>query len=299
MKNKKLTYLLIILLSVIVLGLSIFLVILLINNKILNSFNLFSFKNNINNNLVLNKTYENGFKNIIVESNLSDIEIKNNNNKEIKILIYGNNDKFKIENNNEVLNLQYKEKSCTFLCFTIKNSKIEIYLPKDYDQNVDIFNNYGDINIGSFKKLNSSINTDSGDIKISFLNKANIKNKYGDIKISEYIKNLKVITNSGDIKVSKGSFINIKNSYGDIDIDKVNNYLDIDSNSGDIKIDKLLLKKNSSIINKYGDIKINGTNKIYIDAKTRYGDTNINNNYRESDIVLTIKNSSGDIKVNN
>ena len=49
-------------------------------------------------------------------------------------------------------------------------------------------------------------------------------------------------------------------------------------------------------------ININNTisniKNVYIDSKTDYGDNDINNNDRKSDIVLKIKNNCGDIKVN-
>ena len=47
-----------------------------------------------------------------------------------------------------------------------------------------------------------------------------------------------------------------------------------------------------------GDIEIKKTNKIYIDAKTKLGDTDVYKNSRTSSIVLKIDNKCGDIEVN-
>ena len=48
-----------------------------------------------------------------------------------------------------------------------------------------------------------------------------------------------------------------------------------------------------------GDIKIEETNDIYIETDVSLGDAKVNNNNRHSEIILSIENNLGDIKVNN
>ena len=47
-----------------------------------------------------------------------------------------------------------------------------------------------------------------------------------------------------------------------------------------------------------GDIKINSTNDIRIDAKVSLGEEKVNNSNYKSDIVLNLENSCGNIEVN-
>ena len=161
-------------------------------------------------------------------------------------------------------------------------AKIEVYLPNGYSENINIENNYGDVNIGNFDNLILDATLDAGDIKVDSLKSGKIKNSYGDIKILGYSKELEIDQDCGDVEVSEVDRIKLENNYGDINIGKVNEYLQIKEDCGDVKIDSLNLKENSSIHNSYGDIKIGSTNEIYINAKTSLGDTKINNNYQKS-----------------
>ena len=46
----------------------------------------------------------------------------------------------------------------------------------------------------------------------------------------------------------------------------------------------------SEISASLGNVEMAKTNEIYIDAKTTWGRTKVNNSYQKSDITLTIKN---------
>ena len=91
----------------------------------------------------------------------------------------------------------------------------------------------------------------------------------------------------------------LKSSYGDTEIKSVSNKLDMRSNCGNIEIDNVQLIENSSIKSDLGDIKIGTTNDICIDAKVSLGDCKVNNSNRSSEVILSIENNCGNIKVNN
>ena len=55
----------------------------------------------------------------------------------------------------------------------------------------------------------------------------------------------------------------------------------------------------SEISASLGNVEIRKTNEIYIDAKTTFGRTKVNNSYQKSDVTLTIKNQCGDIEIDN
>lgn len=297
MNNKTLKIILIIFLSLLVIGLSVFFVNILTNKDF--RFGHFSFGHKVSNELVFNQEYETIFDTIKIDSKSSDIEIKEGNESKVKVVIYGDKDETNVEVVNNKLNIKSNEKKCIGFCFNMTIAKIEVYLPNGYSGNINIENNYGDVNIGNFDNLILDAKLDAGDIKVDSLKSGKIKNSYGDIKILGYSKELEIDQDCGDVEVSEVDRIKLENNYGDIDIGKVNEYLQIKEDCGDVKIDSLNLKENSSIHNSYGDIKIGSTNEIYINAKTSLGDTKINNNYQKSYVTLTIDNSCGDIRVNN
>ena len=242
---------------VVVILLITLLTVLLLNRKLF-------LKHSVSDTLVFNEEYSTVFDEISIETDASDIEIKEATDSKIKLVIYGDAERTNVNKNDKTLSIKTTQKKCSFFCWNTKISKIELYLPKNYSKKINIENKFGDISIGKFSKLNL------------------------DIK-----------SNAGDVTITESNKITAKLDYGDIEIDKVNEYLDIKNSCGDIKVNSLNLEKDSTIHNNLGDIKIGTTNKIYIDAKTELGDVKINNNYNDSDITLTIKNDCGSIKVNN
>lgn len=296
MKNKTGTILMIVLLSIIVILLTNFLILSLTNKNFLR---MFHFNSNISKTKVIDETYNDIFNKINIEVKAGKIEIKNGEKDETKVIIYGDKDRSSVKINNNELIVSSKEKTCIGICFNQTISKVEIYLPSDYEGNIKINSDYGDIDIDELKGAQIDANISAGDIVTNSLSSANITNKFGDITINGYAKKLSIEEKCGDISINEVDDIDAINNYGDIKITKVNNYLKLKDNCGDIEIGSLNISKNSRIENDLGDIEIGDTNEIFISAKTNLGDTKINNNYNKSDITLTINNSLGDISVKN
>lgn len=288
-KNKKILIILLILLSI---GLT-FIMIYLLNN----SFN-FNITNGTSNELIYDKNFENIYDSINIKSEAANIYIKQSNDNNINIKIYGNTNYSSINNSNNILYIEGNTEKCSFFCINKKSAKIEVYLPKDYDKSIEIYTNVSNIDIDNFQFATLISRTNVGDININNINKADIKNETGDVNIENI--NIGIINlNTGDIIINNINEIDGKTNTGDININKINNYLYLSSNTGDIKIDNLNIDKNSEIKNNIGDIVIKNTNEIYISAKTDIGDIKINNNYRNAIYELNITNDIGDIKIDN
>lgn len=295
MRSRKLIILLIVLLSFVTISLTVLFVGLLSNSF---RFSDFKFGHRVSNELVLDETYDLDFAKLNIEVDTSDIYIKNSLNNKTRVVIYGDKKNTKVETSNNILNIQSKEKRCVGFCFNFKIPKVEIYLPVNFDKDIVVQNKYGDIKIEEFLNANIIVEEDCGDVSVLGGNYVNITNKYGDITINKAnVGNIE--EDCGDVKIGTIDDITVENSYGDIKIGVVNNYLDLKNNCGDIKIDAINLNKNSVIKDDLGNIKIGTTNEIYINAKTDLGKVNINNNYNKSDITLKIDNNCGDIKVSN
>lgn len=298
MNNKTLKIILIVILSILVVGLSIFFISIMTNKKI-NIGNISFGSNNVNDELVIDTEYETIFESINIKSDAGNIEVKQHNADKVKLVIYGYKKGTKVNNTDNLLDITSKAKNCIGFCFNKKISQVLVYLPKTYSGEITIENNYGDVTVDKFDDLTLNAKLNAGTIKTDSLTNGFIKNDYGDIEISGYSKKLEIEQAAGDIKVSTVDRIKAHNNYGNIEIEKVNEYLDVEEDCGDVKIDSINIKEDSKIENSLGDIKIGSTNEINIKADTSLGDTKINNNYSNSDITLTIENSCGDIKVNN
>lgn len=295
MKNKRNAILLIILLAIVSISLIVFMV-SVINKK----FNIFKFDYKVSNNLVLDEIYKVHYNKIKIESEASDISIKENDEQNIKVVIYGNLEDVKVsdnDNDNELIIIS-NAKECRGICINRTIAKIEIYVPKDYENKIDISNNYGDINVDKFLSASFDIESDCGDVLVLGARDISIENNYGDIELKEAVA-ADIKGAAGNIEVGTVNDITLENNLGDTTIDKVTNYLDVQNDCGDIEIDNININKNSNIKNDLGNIKVGSTNKIYIDASNDLGKIDINNNYPKSEIKLEIENDCGDIKVNN
>lgn len=296
MKNKGLTVFSIILLSIVVVLLILFLIFSLSNK---NFFRNLSLNSKVSDVKIVDEIYDENFEQINIDTKAVNVEIKKSNDSQIKLIIYGDKERTNISTSSSELNIYSHEKDCFGFCFNRTISKIELYIPSDYDKTIKITSNYGDIVIDEFKNLNLNVKMEAGNIEIGSIKYADIVNSYGDITINGYSEKLYIKEKCGDVEINEVDDVTVQNNYGDIKINKINSSLDIKDDCGDIEIDFISINKNSTIHNNLGDIEIGTTNEIFIDAKTNLGDTKINNNYHKSDVVLKITNSLGDIKVEN
>ena len=294
MKSKKAIALLITLLVLLIISL-VGLMIFIMNNK----FNM-KFKGIFTQRieeLQIEETYKNNYEKININTDAADVYVKQSEDEDIHVKVYSEKEKSRVIDNEIELNIEVEQKKCVGICINNKVSKVELYIPENYEKEIKIDNKYGDIEIASFEKLNLEIKEDAGDIKIASANIVNINNSYGDIEIGT-IKEGTIKEAAGDIKIDKVNSIDIKNNFGDTKITEVNEYIKIDADAGDVRINTLNITKDSFIEMNAGDVRIENTNDIYVDAETDVGSAKVNNNNRNAEITLKIENNVGDIKVN-
>lgn len=252
----------------------------------------------ISHNLLFDETYPNTIKRVQIETSSSDIEVKKTTGDEIRIVVYGEKDLLETSKTDNALYVHFEEKKCFGFCFHMKQNKVIVYLPASYNQTLLVDNDYGDVAIDAFMDATIEVNEDCGDVSILGEKSVKVTNHYGDVTIREG-EIIEVKESAGDVEISKGGKVTVENNYGDIEIGTVEHSLSIQDDCGDIEIEHVTLLADSTITNDYGDIEIGTTNAIYIDAKTDLGDVKVNHNERKADVTLTIRNSCGDIEVNN
>jgi len=198
-------------------------------------------------NIVYDEKYETEkIEKISIKSSAGDIKFEESDDEKIRVVVYGEKEnKIDVEQTGSTLKVESIQKSHIF-GFNIRLNDIVIYLPKEYEKEIEI-------------------DSDLGDIELVSLENASIK----------------IEQNCGDINLGKIKNAEIENDLGTTEIEEVLNSLNIKSNCGDIKIKKLTLQENSKIENDLGDVKIGETNDIFIDAHCDLGDEKIKNNSRQ------------------
>ncbi len=273
MKNKTLTIILIIFLSLLALIIITFMIMALLHKD----FN-YSFKNNSK--IILDEIYDANINNIKIDAVSSDVFIKEATDEKIHVVIYGKEkEEAKSFIENETLNIS-KGKRLFCFGFCYEKNDILVYLPKKLKADLDIKTISGEIEIGEFLDIKGILKTTSGDVNIKNLDKTKIATVSGDININS-CKDLEVNTTSGEIEANK--------VVGEINIATI---------SGDINLNLFEAIGNSDIKTTSGDVDINNTKDIYVDASSISGDIDINNNDRYSKYTLKIKTTSGSIKIN-
>lgn len=297
MKNKGLIVFLIVLLSVAIIGLSIF-TFKVIKNDLSFSVSFGKIFNNAYKELVIDEEFDSDFANYKFNVTAGDVYIKESSSDKIMLKIYGDKEFTSFNDNDDTLEISLTDNACKGFCVFNKISKVELYVPKSSVSNYVFDCRYGDINVIDLANANVEIKNNAGDIDIIGINEAKIVTDTGDIKIDNVV-NANINSKVGDIKIGSVDTLFIETNTGDIKIDSVNKSLDIKHDVGDIKIGSVNIEKDSKITNRIGDIKITNTNDIYVDAKTNIGDVKVTNKNRKAEVVLTITGTTGDIKVNN
>lgn len=296
MKNKTLTIVIIFILSIFAIALTTFMVLLLTNKSKFINFR-FGYKN-LSDELIVDESYDIDFDKISIEADASDIEVNISDDEKFRIVIYADEDNTKVETTNNELSVISLESPCVGFCFHRKLAKIEVYIPKNYENLIKIENKYGNISVAKFSNADIKIEENCGDVKVLGGKIVTINNDYGDITL-DYAKEARIEESAGDVKIGEVDEVIVTNNLGDIHINQVNHYLDANNDCGDIKIDNISLSKDSKIKDNLGDIKIKTSGDIYIDADTDLGKVKLNKRNKDSDVTLTIKNDCGDIIVDN
>lgn len=202
MMNKATRITFIVILSILVVLLTSIFILILKNGSF--SFLNFRFSGKESKELVLDQTYDTTFEKIDINTEAGNVYIKNTNDENIRVIIYGEKDNSKVEDTTDILKITGNTKKCSFICINNEVARIEVYLPNNYDKNITITNDVGDIKIENFENNQFNVQSDTGDINI------------------DYIKSADIRVHTGDVKINKIDTLNVKSTTGDVIINEVN-----------------------------------------------------------------------------
>lgn len=300
--NKKLIYVLIAIILLIILCLAEFMKICIKNG----GFNFGS-----SNTLLREEKYDlTEMKDLTFDVSSSDIEFFETDSNELRVVQYGNknNDKFEDKVGNSSIKIVDSTKvRIVFFNFN-SSSRYEVYLPTNYSGNLNIKTVSGKISLADFNLSLKDllVKTTSGDINLKSIlktNDAEIKSVSGEIYIKELTCNDAILkTTSGDIEIDKmtSKDISINSVSGELVLGYIEGIMNFKTTSGEISIDDLKILDNSNISTVSGEVKIdmNKDNNCVIGIDTLSGDSNIRTNkYGNRKYDLNIKTTSGDIRV--
>ena len=284
MKNKKTIVLCMVILSTLALFLLI-LMIFLLNGKI--NLSGLSYGTSLNKpyktseNLIIDEIYDVDFTTIDITSVAGEISIKQSEDHTSHLIVYGEKKYVSVSCDESVLNIVNNKKVSSFFITRSTIAYIELYLPKEYENIIDIECDYGNVTIDKFENAFMKVKVNAGNICLKEAKEADLKN------------------NCGNIEVDSIYSINAENDLGNITIGSVLETLDVSNDCGNIEIDSIHLIHNGKIQANLGNIDIGNTNEIYILTDVNLGDSSIHNNYPKSDVTLTITNDCGNINVDN
>jgi lia operon protein LiaG len=230
-------------------------------------------------------------KEIYIHSVSSDVSVFSTDEENIKIHFYGRSATAlksekalpklitNLEGSKLKIEIEYPKTSFSWAAADVL---LDIYIPRDYRDNVIIDAVSADVDISNLDINNFQCKTVSGDLKIKSLGSDNLtlKTTSGDVNIMDFTGNLKADSVSGDINVRYRVFdnnIDVKTISGKVKIDLPQNaefYLKTNTVSGEVVIKFPIKIISFNKMNQLEGAVGTGDNSIIIDTVS--GDIYIN-----------------------
>ncbi len=220
-------------------------------------------------------------------------------------------------NNSEQGIKVYVPKDCNLDELKIYSGSSNIKITEVDCENIDINNEYGDVELSNISCGDMVLKLESGDLNLTSIEskKISFENEYGSVKFKEVNgEELSCVMDSGDfdsdsINISKDC--DIKNEYGSVKMENssLGNFT-ANLDSGDIKLSNITSVKNIDIKNSYGDVELSGkidknSFNYHLKCEDGYGTIEFNDkeydgNYKEdnkAEYNINITATSGDIDI--
>lgn len=227
-------------------------------------------------------------KEISFYTSKGDVEVILTDDKELRIVQYSNKEleeeeKFQINKSSDRIEIKENRMLGRFFSFlSYRRQLFEIYLPKEYIEDLEVQTVSGDLKIPETLHLaNIIFETTSADIKIENEIKGEeiiIKSVSGDIRVGKIEGNkIQMKTTSGEIKSKEttANTIQVKSVSGDIELGNTKGEVEAKSTSGNIILNQFLIEGNSELGSVSGEITIYLAQESNCKIKTRTTSGNV------------------------
>ena len=190
---------------------------------------------------VLNQSKYEDLDKIVIDSELSNIEVEFLDTDSVSILIYGKtNDELSVKEEDKTLTI--KKTSTKGVCILNCDDKIILYLPKEFER-LDITTQMGNIDAKEVIINDVNIKSKIGNVNLGTIKSANIETEIGNVTIEnfegEFDSYIKTDTGNVTIRKTKNLDVEAKTNSGKVNVKetKDNDYvLTIETNVGNIKV---------------------------------------------------------------
>ena len=221
----------------------------------------------VSENLIEEKEVE-VLKEIDIKFNTSNVEIKHSEDDKYKVMLYSDRvDTHSINVIEGKLEVSINEKKLKFWkrLFNHKISRILIYVPKDFEGNITIDGDVGDITLDDYRYTVLKTKLNVGDIYVDGIKDATIDLDIGSAKVKNAYSNFNIKVNTGDVRMKEANILvdsSIKVDIGNVIIEETN---DININTK-VDVGKVDVKRNDEEAFNKLDIEVN-VGKITVLAK--------------------------------
>ena len=184
-------------------------------------------------------------KEIDIKFNTSNVEIKHSEDDKYKVMLYSDRvDTHSINVIEGKLEVSINEKKLKFWkrLFNHKISRILIYVPKDFEGNITIDGDVGDINLDDYRYTVLKTKLNVGDIYVDGIKDGTVDLNVGSVKIKKLYSNCNINIDAGNVTIEETNDIKIegKVDLGRSNIEKNNeealNTLKIEVRAGNIDV---------------------------------------------------------------
>lgn len=186
---------------------------------------------------------------IAIDASSTEVKIIPKDIKDIEVHLYGDVTttnkklipKITVNNENNEIDIILKKETEIFVGIVYMNSdlKLEVSIPKSYNNDIHVNNSSGDVNIKDFQLNQLDLKVSSGDIYTADLsfNGATIEASSGNIEMNNTKGKTSVVATSGKVQVNEiYGDLEVETSSGDITIIELEGDIEASASSGDIEL---------------------------------------------------------------
>ncbi|MGM9979096.1 MAG: DUF4097 family beta strand repeat-containing protein [Clostridium sp.] len=196
----------------------------------------------------------------------------------------------------------YVPEDCNLDELKIYASSSDVKITEVDCKDIDINNEYGDVELSDISCEDLVLKLESGDLNLTNIEskKISFENEYGSVKVKDVNgEELSCVIDSGDfngenLSISKN--YNIESYYGSIDIKKSDfGNFKATLSSGDFDSDSINISQDCDIKNEYGSVNMENSSLGNFTANLESGDIKLSNITSLKDV--DIRNSYGDVEL--